>query len=300
MNPVFTYDQRTGFINLTSVGDNGVVDSLDNSTLLGDDFGMISVVLSIADAALEPAATLPIFADGIAWSRPVNFNGAVQLSGTFIATSFLPIDAKGTAIFQLPLGLKSAAFRSPSGNVEIETGVNYTRNLPGVTLFSVGDALQSGAFRMIISGDFNDDGLYDCADVDPLVLEIASGDNNIDFDLTGDRLVNSDDLNSWLVEAGAANLPSGLPYLPGDASLDGFVDVSDFNIWNSNNFYQGTGWCEGNFTADGLTDVSDFNVWNANKFATSSASVPEPVVGWQLAWLLAAVWLPGKRALMRR
>jgi hypothetical protein len=40
----------------------------------------------------------------------------------------------------------------------------------------------------------------------------------------------------WLSLAGAANLPSGNAYLPGDATLDGFVDGSDFGIWNANQF----------------------------------------------------------------
>ncbi len=56
--------------------------------------------------------------------------------------------------------------------------------------------------------------------------------------------------------------------LPGDANSDGFVDVSDFNIWNSNKFQTGTHWGSADFNGDGSTDVSDFNVWNSNKFTS--------------------------------
>ena len=96
--------------------------------------------------------------------------------------------------------------------------------------------------------------------------------------MTGDGVVDGSDLDEWLRQAGATNLASGGSYLDGDANLDGFVDVSDFNIWNGNKFTGSTGWCSGDFNADGVVDVSDFNLWNVNKFssADSTASVPEP------------------------
>ena len=69
--------------------------------------------------------------------------------------------------------------------------------------------------------------------------------------------------------------------MPGDANLDGSVDASDFNVWNSNRFLPDAGWCSGDFTADGAVDVSDFNIWNSNKFRSSdqapnARAVPEP------------------------
>ncbi len=47
------------------------------------------------------------------------------------------------------------------------------------------------------------------------------------------------------------------------------VDVSDFNVWNSNKFTSVAAWCAGDFNADGAVDVSDFNIWNANKFTAA-------------------------------
>ncbi len=52
----------------------------------------------------------------------------------------------------------------------------------------------------------------------------------------------------------------------GDANGDGFVDGSDFGIWNSNKFTLGTDWSTGDFNCDGLTDGTDFGIWNSNKF----------------------------------
>ncbi len=131
------------------------------------------------------------------------------------------------------------------------------------------------------AADFSNDGFIDCTDVDSLVAEIVAGTDNPIFDLTGDTVVDQADLNAWLTQAGAANLPSGNPYLPGDANLDGFVDASDFNIWNSNRLSQTPAWCAGDFTADGAIDASDFNVWKSHRFMSSDglAAVPEPGAG---------------------
>ncbi|MEM7312672.1 MAG: hypothetical protein AAF497_05925 [Planctomycetota bacterium] len=128
-------------------------------------------------------------------------------------------------------------------------------------------------------GDFDMDGDYDCADVDALVAEMAAGTNDMTYDITGDGNVNEMDLEAWLAEAGAVNNASGGAFLPGDANLDGVVDVSDFNAWNAAKFTVDNGWCAGDFNGDGATDVSDFNLWNGNKFQSSdsgAAAVPEP------------------------
>ncbi|MEM7311660.1 MAG: hypothetical protein AAF497_00775 [Planctomycetota bacterium] len=134
-------------------------------------------------------------------------------------------------------------------------------------------------------GDFNDDGAYDCADIDGLINDIATSTGDTAFDLTGDGAVDLADRDAWLAEAGEANLGPGKTYLLGDATLDGVVDVSDFGIWNGNKLTNTGTWCEADFNADGVTDVSDFGIWNGNKFTSSdAAAVPEPA---GLAVLLA-------------
>jgi hypothetical protein len=91
-------------------------------------------------------------------------------------------------------------------------------------------------------------------------------------------------------------LLTGQPYLIGDATLDGVVDVSDFNSWNANKFTTIAAWCSGDFNADGVVDVSDFNDWNANKFTSADAMlVPEPASG-----LLGRFSLLGLIAVRRR
>ncbi len=126
----------------------------------------------------------------------------------------------------------------------------------------------------LVDGDFNDDGFFDCADIDSLVAIVASGIDLPEWDLTGDEYVDQLDLVQWLADAAIHN---GLPhaYRRGDANLDGVVDGSDFSIWNSNKFLFDVGWCRGDFTADGVVDASDVVVWNANKFTSSLDAPPD-------------------------
>lgn len=126
-------------------------------------------------------------------------------------------------------------------------------------------------------GDFNGDMVYDCADIDALIVEIVAGTNDAAFDLNGDTFVDVGDRDAWLAEAGSVNNANGNPFLLGDFNLDGVVDVGDFNVWNNNKFSNTSAWCQGDANADGVTDVGDFNIWNGNKFNSSDvASVPEP------------------------
>lgn len=145
-----------------------------------------------------------------------------------------------------------------------------------------------------VDGDFNDDGIYDCADIDALVGEVVSGSNSASFDLDGNGVVDADDGGAWLLEAGEINIGPGRPYLSGDANLDGVVDTSDFNLWNGNKFTNAPEWCSGDFNFDGSVDTSDFNFWNGNKFTSSDhvSTVPEPST-----WALLAI---AGTALLRR
>ncbi len=149
LDPEFNYYPETGLVTITNVGANGVVDSANNMTLGGDDYGMISALLSISSPSTPTTGVLPPFGDGIAWAAPSNFNGKIQLSGNAITASFLPVSTSETPIFSLPVGLTAADFRNTSGNVTVETGVNFNFGAAGSTLFSTGDALMSGAFNIV-------------------------------------------------------------------------------------------------------------------------------------------------------
>jgi hypothetical protein len=136
-------------------------------------------------------------------------------------------------------------------------------------------------------GDFNNDGMWDCDDIDALVAAIAGGSTDLGFDMNGDGVITAadvtDDPDGWLTVGGANNpgQTSGNAFLVGDANLDGTVDGLDFIEWNTNKFTSTAAWCAGDFTADGTVDGLDFIEWNANKFTSSSDQVvvPEPGLG---------------------
>ena len=106
------------------------------------------------------------------------------------------------------------------------------------------------------SADFNNDGMFDCDDIDQLTTEVASGQNSTRFDLNADGLVNRLDVTEWLIVAGNANI--GQPYLLGDVNLDGGVYGGDWSgALNGNIFTTVSDWCSGDINADGVVDVSD-------------------------------------------
>jgi Concanavalin A-like lectin/glucanases superfamily/Type I phosphodiesterase / nucleotide pyrophosphatase len=162
-------------------------------------------------------------------------------------------------------------------------------------------ALATQPIGIPFSGDFNHDGTWDCLDIDPLVAQIAMGGAVENYDLNGDGQINLADVSAWLVLAGSQELPSGAPYLFGDASLDGNVDGTDFGIWNAAKFTSTLGWCQGDFNADGVADGSDFGIWNTAKFTSSDATavIPEGgLSGWGL--LLVALGIRGRPSKRRK
>ena len=134
--------------------------------------------------------------------------------------------------------------------------------------------------------DFDNNDVCDIDDIDALVMEVVAGTNDPAFDLTGDNVVDIDDMDEWRAVAGAENLSSGNPYLVGDATLDGTVDGLDFIEWNDNKFTSSGKWSLADFTADGNTDGLDFIEWNNNKFMSADGvtAVPEPQGFLLLAW----------------
>jgi hypothetical protein len=88
--------------------------------------------------------------------------------------------------------------------------------------------------------------------------------------------------------------------LPGDANLDGKVDVNDLTIVLSHFGQTGAPWAQGEFTGDGKVDVNDLTIVLANfgqsggSSAEGMAAVPEPAsMAMLAALLLAAAWRAG-------
>ena len=202
-----------------------------------------------------------------------------------LAESFLFGSSTIAPTGQLTLGRAVTPNSTPSLGFEFrraDTGAI----LPGLIEFVTGG----------ITGDFNNDGQWNCLDIDALSNAIATNSGDLSFDMNGDGVLSVADITDanvgWLAVGGTNNptQTGGNPFLPGDANLSGAVDGSDFGVWNTNKFTNATGWCAGNFNASDAVDGSDFGVWNANKFrsSASAAVVPEPLVGWLwvMGWLV--------------
>ena len=73
-------------------------------------------------------------------------------------------------------------------------------------------------------------------------------------------------------------------YLPGDANLDGKVNINDLTIVLANYGQNGTMWSQGEFTGDGTVDINDLTIVLAHygqslgSSAGGMAAVPEPSV----------------------
>ena len=159
-----------------------------------------------------------------------------------------------------------------------------------------GDVGSPGRFGMVdppeVDADFNDDGNYDCGDLDGLYA--AMGGDNGDFDLNGDGAINGGDLQQWLADAGTA-LGYTDAILVGDTNFDGDINSIDLNEVGVNWLDDGaTSWCDGDFNHDGSVTSVDLNEIGVNwqlsvRPADGAAVVPEPS---SLAILsLATVWL---------
>ena len=145
LNPTFLYDPADGMFFVENVGPNGIIDSADDETLLGDDIGLWSFLISATDRFVEPV--LPHVTDGLNFYDPVYFNAKIQL-GPAHHEGFLPVATEPTAIFQLSPNLTADDFRNSRGDITIELGVNLAPMSPGTILFSDGDPIASGAFRI--------------------------------------------------------------------------------------------------------------------------------------------------------
>lgn len=145
-------------------------------------------------------------------------------------------------------------------------------------------------------GDFTGDGDLDSVDLDALIRAVNGGSGQLVFDLSGDGVVNRDDVEDWLLTASVQNLPPGQNYRLGDANLDGLVDAQDFAVWNQNKFLRLAAWSKGDFNGDGIIDGQDFIVWNSNRTPSNATAhaVPEPNV-YCFAWISLSTILRGKR-----
>ena len=179
LDPSFCYDPGSGNIYIENSGPNGTNDTAADGSFLGDDYPMVSVLISFTgtlstgidlptaspDGIDDPTPVLPGFANGIAWGAPRFFNDKLQLVGQPISTpgGALPISEDPTALMNIGMGFTAADF----GMAEIETGFSFDPGAAGSTTFSVGDGFASGAFHVgsCLASNF-EDGISSAASTD--------------------------------------------------------------------------------------------------------------------------------------
>ena len=130
-----------------------------------------------------------------------------------------------------------------------------------------------------VTGDFDQNGVFDTRDADSLVAEIASGGTDLLFDVNSDTLVDTQDIDAWLSIAAVEN-GFASPYLRGDANLNGAVDAQDLNSLGVNWQQPVALWSAGDFSANGTVAAEDLNAlgihWQESIAAAGASAVPEP------------------------
>ena len=272
------YDPQTGDMLLNTLGLNQLNDSVRPGVGF-DDVEMASISI-VGPAANFTHRQFVGFVAGDVW-HSIYFNGRQQVFG-----HHGNLDPGFYRVLSYDTGLTEADFG------DVEFGMNFGRGTLGPSVIgrvqiigtSGGDSGEIYHSAYLGFGD-------GCGDLNALSQMIAAGGyHHPKFDLNGDGRLTELDMQRYRelvvnIEGGdLLGLPSIL--LPGDANIDGVVDISDFNIWNEHKFTDNANYCDGDFNADGVVDSSDFNVWNEHKFQGQPMAVPEPS-----SWLIAIAML---------
>jgi hypothetical protein len=164
------------------------------------------------------------------------------------------------------------AVKAPAGTYAIEivhvfvqTANNFDSGLiaePGAVWV---DGNELVMLRDILDAD--DDGDVDVNDLDLVLMTAAGSAGSGDpLDINQDGVFSAQDGLDWLAEYGS---------LPGDANLDGTVDLIDLSTLASNFDTAGSGWSTGDFNGDNAVDLIDLSTLASN-FDQSAPAVPEP------------------------
>ncbi len=111
------------------------------------------------------------------------------------------------------------------------------------------------AFIVDLLGDFDSTGALDVSDIDTLTRAVASGGDDLSFDLNGDRSVDGGDRQFWVTELRNTYF--------GDSNLDGEFNSADFVVvFRAGEYDDGIGrnstWATGDWNGDSEFDSSDF------------------------------------------
>lgn len=113
-----------------------------------------------------------------------------------------------------------------------------------------------------IAGDYNHDSVVDLWDFNTIKKDWKKQQAGLAADIDVNNTVDEFDLGVWAEVSGLAVLPAN-PTLPGDLNGDGYVNGSDFMVWQRSLGQTGPALLTDS-NADGLVDGSDLADWKAN------------------------------------
>lgn len=126
--PDVVYNPATGMVSVDTRGLDGVVSTVGNGTIAGDDVGLISFILTGPDGVAQAPFTGLDLTQFISWSNSY-FNGKEQIVGTALTPANQFLVPGVYPIVQYAPNLPLSTF----GAVEI--GVNFTSGTSGSILF---------------------------------------------------------------------------------------------------------------------------------------------------------------------
>ena len=135
-----------------------------------------------------------------------------------------------------------------------------------------------------LPGDFDSNGILDVADIDDLLVRVASGESPSTYDLNNDTVVNTEDIRVWVIGLAGTWV--------GDANLDGAFNSGDLITALAAGTYEmdvDAGWESGDFDGSGRFDTGDliFSLadggYEQGLRAAAVSAVPEPTCSALLA-----------------
>ena len=179
-----------------------------------------------------------------------NYDGTIPgpQPGAIDITSSLANDVDATD----PSNLSGLPVFSPTMHL-LRGSAGFTAGPEGLPL---GRVVPVTVYDFVVpgSGDFNDDGVIDAADMDLLCIAMHQADPLQRYDLTGDGLVDERDRDEMVF--------GQLQTTYGDSNLDGIFDSSDLvSVFTLGQYEDGvplnSGWSEGDWNCDGDFDTAD-------------------------------------------
>ena len=172
----------------------------------------------------------------------VNADGAFGVSDVF-----------GNGAFEQVLYSRGGEF-NPAADLDGDGDVDTFDLIALEDLYAAANAVDAAAEARsaeLRRGNINLDGATDAADIDFLFAAVASGSTDWQADLDGDGLADAGDLDLLIRELFETEY--------GDATLDGNVDESDFDVLAAN-YNSAGGWAQGDFNGDLFVDRADYDI----------------------------------------